>query len=60
MLLRGRKRFRLYAPDQAPRMHTHGSLRTLHANGRIVYEGQVRCAALNSMPLGRLVSYSYH
>ena len=54
VLLRGRKRFRLYAPDQAPRMHTHGSISKVYANGRIVYEGQVRRAALSCMPLNCL------
>jgi hypothetical protein len=40
VLLRGRKRFRLWAPQQARAMYTHGALRKVHANGRIVYQGQ--------------------
>lgn len=41
VVLRGRKRFRLWPPSATPRMHPHGRLRKLHPNGRIVYEGQV-------------------
>lgn len=41
ILLRGRKRFRLYPPTDAPNMYTHGILKRIHSNGRIVYEGQV-------------------
>jgi ribosomal protein L16 Arg81 hydroxylase len=40
VLLRGRKRFRLYPPDQAKRMYTHGRIAKVHANGRIVYADQ--------------------
>lgn len=40
ILLRGRKRFRLFPPDLAGRMHTHGRVARLHASGRLVYEGQ--------------------
>jgi hypothetical protein len=38
-LLRGRKRFALYAPSDAPRLYPNGVLRRVHANGRINYEG---------------------
>ena len=41
ILLRGRKRFRLWSPDQAPQLYTHGRLRRIHCNGRIAYHGQV-------------------
>jgi len=40
ILLRGRKRFRLYDPSQAPNMYTHGTLKLVHSNGRIVYASQ--------------------
>lgn len=39
VLLRGRKRFRLYSPELATRMYTHGCLRIIYPNGRIVYDG---------------------
>lgn len=39
-LLRGRKRVRLYPPDQAKRMYTYGRISKVHANGRIVYGDQ--------------------
>jgi hypothetical protein len=38
-LLRGRKRFALYAPCEAPRMYPAGALTRIHANGRINYVG---------------------
>ena len=41
-LLRGRKRFRIFPPALLRQMHTHGEIRMIHPNGRIVYEGQVR------------------
>eukprot|EP00955_Chlamydomonas_euryale_P006348 67490-Chlamydomonas_euryale.AAC.2 len=40
VLLRGRKRFRLFDPSASPRMHTAGRIVRVHANGRIVYAGQ--------------------
>ena len=40
VLLRGRKRFCLFAPAHASRLAPHGRIRHVHANGRIVYEGQ--------------------
>ncbi|GFR44988.1 hypothetical protein Agub_g6296, partial [Astrephomene gubernaculifera] len=40
VLLRGRKRFRLFPPAQAALMYTHGRAVRVHDNGRIVYEGQ--------------------
>jgi len=44
VLLRGRKRFRLFSPADAHRMYTHGRIRKVHSNGRINYVGHV-CAA---------------
>ena len=44
LLLRGRKRFRLFPPQLAHRMATHGRISIVHANGCIVYEGQVAYA----------------
>lgn len=40
VLLRGRKRFRLYPPSMAPLMATQGNLVGIYPNGRIVYENQ--------------------
>ncbi len=40
VLLRGRKRFRLYPPSLAKRMYTHGKISRIFPNGRIVYKGQ--------------------
>ncbi|EIE26943.1 Clavaminate synthase-like protein [Coccomyxa subellipsoidea C-169] len=40
VLLRGRKRFTLFPPSLAKRMHTHGQIRLIHPSGRIVYEGR--------------------
>ncbi len=42
VLLRGKKRLRLFPPDLAARMHTHGRVRKVHENGQIIYVGQVR------------------
>ena len=42
ILLRGRKRFRLWSPDQAPQLYTHGHLERVHPKGCIVYLGQVK------------------
>eukprot|EP00937_MAST-01D_sp_MAST-1D-sp2_P001318 g1318.t1 len=39
VLLRGRKRFRLFSPACAPRMYVSGDLVRVHANGRINYDG---------------------
>ena len=39
VLLRGRKKFRLFPPSMAPRMYLHGKLARVHNNGRIVYSG---------------------
>lgn len=33
VLLRGTKRFQLFAPGEAPRMYTHGNLARVHRNG---------------------------
>ncbi|PRW60895.1 ion channel [Chlorella sorokiniana] len=40
VLLRGRKRFRLYPPQLAGKMYTMGKVERVHANGRIVFKGQ--------------------
>ena len=42
VLLRGRKRFRLFPPSLADRMYVHGQLQRVHPNGRIVHKSQVR------------------
>ena len=41
VLLRGKKRFRLYPPSLADRMYVHGQLQRVHPNGRIVHKSQV-------------------
>lgn len=46
VLLRGRKHFELYSPHLARQMYTAGIISKVHANGRIVYEGQARPLAL--------------
>jgi hypothetical protein len=48
VLLRGRKRFRLWDPSVAPRMPTVGRVAAIHPNGRIVYQGQV-CVSVQSV-----------
>lgn len=45
VLLRGRKRFRLYSPNMADLMLTNGELQMVHPNGRIVYKGDGRIRA---------------
>lgn len=40
VLLRGRKRFRLYPPSAAPSMYVRGKITRTYPNGRIVYEEQ--------------------
>ena len=40
VVLRGRKRFRLYSPADAGRLYTRGTLARVHPNGRINYEGE--------------------
>jgi len=39
LLLRGKKRFRLYSPDCAPFMYAHGDIEKVHPNGLISYLG---------------------
>ncbi len=39
VLLRGRKRFRLFSPAHAPVLYTVGKVSQVHPNGRICYEG---------------------
>ena len=53
MLLRGRKRFRLYPPAAAKGMYTVGRVEAVHPNGRIVFKGQVGWAALEGPARGR-------
>lgn len=55
ILLRGRKRFRLYPPSDAQRMYVRGELRAVHPNGRIVYKSQVGvlCACMHACMLIR-------
>ena len=40
VLLRGRKRFRLFSPIDATKLYTHGTIENVHQNGRICYENQ--------------------
>jgi mannose-6-phosphate isomerase-like protein (cupin superfamily) len=40
IVLRGSKRFRLYAPDDVEHMYTRGELVKIHPNGRINYKGE--------------------
>lgn len=39
ILLRGKKRFRLFSPDSAEHQYTNGKILRVFPNGRIVYEG---------------------
>lgn len=41
VLIKGKKRFKLYDPKHAENMYTVGKISEIHKNGRIVYEGQV-------------------
>lgn len=45
IVLKGRKRFRLYSPLDAKKMYTTGELRKVHPNGRINYNGEETTAA---------------
>jgi len=47
VLLRGRKRFRLWSPAEHKRMYLHGTVDAVHPNGRIVYKGQVRMSHIS-------------
>ena len=49
ILLRGRKRFRLFPPADAHLMRTHGAIAKVHRNGRICYRG-ARTAADGRTP----------
>lgn len=40
VLLRGRKKFRLFPPSEVKNMYTHGDIVRVYENGRIVYNGQ--------------------
>jgi len=44
IVLRGRKRFRLYSPAETEKMYTRGDLHLVHQNGRINYEGALTTA----------------
>jgi hypothetical protein len=50
LLLRGRKRFRLYSPDCAMNMYTYGKIDVIHRNGFISYVGSETRA--DGVPLG--------
>ncbi len=45
IVLRGRKRFRLYSPKDAMKMYTTGQLLKVHSNGRINYKGEETSAS---------------
>mmetsp|Transcript_21073 Transcript_21073/g.24405 ORF Transcript_21073/g.24405 Transcript_21073/m.24405 type:complete len:510 (-) Transcript_21073:2387-3916(-) len=40
IVLRGRKRFRLYSPADSEKLYSRGKLLKVHPNGRINYEGE--------------------
>lgn len=44
IVLRGKKKFRLFGPNDAELMYTRGKLVMVHPNGRINYEGEVTTA----------------
>ena len=46
IVLRGSKQFSLFPANDATQMYTHGTIKRLHSNGRIVYEGQVDGSAM--------------
>ena len=50
LLMRGSKRFRVFSPDCAPFMYTHGDIDKIHFNGRISYRGKETRA--DGVPLG--------
>ena len=50
VLLRGRKRFRLYSPADAHCMYTAGAVETVHKNGLIRYKGGPETFADGSTP----------
>ncbi|KAL0045239.1 hypothetical protein WJX82_001458 [Trebouxia sp. C0006] len=50
ILLRGRKRFRMYPPCEAGNMYTHGQVQHVYPNGRIIYKGQAMVSADGSDP----------
>ena len=39
LLVKGKKIFRMFSPDAAPHMYTHGEIDCIHENGRISYVG---------------------
>lgn len=59
-LLRGRKRFRIFPPAMTQQLYTHGSIHTIHPNGRIVYEGQVGIQAFASLSAVPRCSVRFH
>lgn len=44
LVVRGTKRFRLFAPSEVPKMYTRGTLAKVHPNGRINYQGELTTA----------------
>mmetsp|Transcript_13960 Transcript_13960/g.26270 ORF Transcript_13960/g.26270 Transcript_13960/m.26270 type:complete len:523 (-) Transcript_13960:2503-4071(-) len=44
IVLRGKKKFRLYGPNDTELMYTRGKLAMVHPNGRINYEGEMTTA----------------
>lgn len=41
VLVKGKKAFHLWSPADAHSLYTHGKIARVHANGRIVYNGEV-------------------
>lgn len=41
VLLRGKKKFRLFSPADATKLHTQGAIQMVHPNGRICYEHEL-------------------
>jgi Cupin-like domain len=55
ILLRGRKRFRLWSPNDTQNMYTYGTVAKVHPNGRINYTGQVSALHLDTAMCGNSV-----
>jgi hypothetical protein len=41
VVVRGKKRFRIYSPNDAPFLHTHGGIKVVHKNGLISYDEEI-------------------
>mgnify|MGYP002480871454 CR=1 FL=1 len=54
-LIRGKKRFTLFSPEQYPNLYTSGTVSTLHPNGLINYEDQPTRA--DGAPLAEVAKY---